>query len=166
MSDGETADPMSARLRDLSTAVAVVLALAVVVHPVLNLVHRYGEDAGAARLLHEFGRDLIRLTPAMFYLCALWAVRGVFRALAEGGRPFGPALAQGLRGVGSNLAWGAAMNVVGSPLLLRWTENRGGFAFDHIPAAAAVGVVGLALLPLARLIERAGRLQNELDSII
>lgn len=156
----------SAQLRLLTTVVTVILALTVAHQPIAEVVGGLRENLGPRALLDDFGRELTRLSPAIFYLCALWAIRGVFGELARRGQAFRPVLARGLRDVGWSLAWGAGMDVVGSPMLLRWLDGNRGPVANYIPAAIAVGVVGLALVLLSRLLERAAELRNELDQII
>ncbi len=154
----------SARLKTLTTVVAALLALSLAAHPVFNITAGLQEGEEPLRLAHRIGVSLIWLTPAVLYVCALWAVRRMFHQLAREGQVFRPALAVGLRGVGWSLAWGAGMDVVGSPLLTRWLDGEpGGSVLHYSPAAAALGVVGLALVMLSRLLDRAADLQNELD---
>jgi len=125
------------------------------------------EGAPLAEQAHELGQILIGIAPALLYLSALWAVRRIFNDLARAGRPVRPALARGLRRVGRRLAWGAGMDVIGSPMLIRWSDGEGGGAVAYyIPAAVALGVVGLALVLVSRLLQRATDMQNELDGFV
>jgi len=167
MSPAPSLSALATRMRDLATVVLVILGLSVAAQPVLLVISSLREDAPPAVMAQDLGQALIRMTPAIFYVSALWAVRRIFSELARRDRPFGPALAKGLRGVGWSLAWGAGMDVVGSPMLLRWTDGeRGGSVAHYIPAAVALGVVGLALVVLARLLDQASAIQDELDQII
>ena len=98
--------------------------------------------------------------PVPFYLYALWAIRAVFRAFAAGGT-FGPAIASGCRRAGWALALGGALSALGVPNLMWLVYGRGGpLQFDV--AYLAVGVVGLALILLGRLLARARALEDEL----
>jgi heme exporter protein D len=159
--------PLSARMRDLATVVLPLLALPVVLQPVLLVLTRLRQDVEPLAIAHELGQALIQITPALLYLWALLAVRRLFSELARQERPFQPALVEGLRRIGWSLAWGAGMDVVGAPMLLRWTDGEpGGSVAHYLPSAVALGVVGLALVLLSRLLQRAAALQDELDQII
>jgi hypothetical protein len=97
--------------------------------------------------------------PVPFYLYALWAIRGAFRSFALGGT-FGPAIASGCVRAGWALAIGATLSAVGVPNLLRLAGGRGGLLMFDV-AYLAVGVVGLALILLGRLLARAAEVQRE-----
>lgn len=167
MTETDDLPERSAQLRLLTTIVLLVLALAVGSQLLLNVLGELRDGVAPLHVAREFGEDLIRVTPAIFYLCALWAVRRVFGELTRAEPVFRPALERGLREVGSSLAWGAGTEVLGAPMLLRYVDGeRGGAVAHYIPAAIAIGVVGLALVLLSRLIGRGAALQDELDSFI
>ena len=118
--------------------------------------------------------------PALFYLYGLAAVRSAFAEFAAGG-VFGPALASACTRAGAAIAAGATMSAVGVPNLRRALiaagiipgEGRTIGPVLHFDAAyLAVGLVGLALVLLGRLLARAfeiqseaARLRGELDEI-
>ena len=97
--------------------------------------------------------------PVPFYLYALWAIRGVFRDFARGGT-LGPAIASGCVHAGGALAIGATLSAVGVPNLARLIRGGGSFLMFDV-AYLAVGVVGLALILLGRLLARAAEAQSE-----
>nr|WP_276208696.1 DUF2975 domain-containing protein [Caulobacter sp. 17J65-9] len=103
--------------------------------------------------------------PAAFYLWGLWSIRSVFADLAAGGR-LQPALASGLTRVGQALVLGAVSSVFVVTNLLRWIgHGKGGYLHFDVPGVV-LGVVGLALMLLARLLAHAAAVQAELDEII
>jgi Protein of unknown function (DUF2975) len=108
---------------------------------------------------------LVRL-PVIFYLAAIWSMRMATSQLANGVMfdLFFPKL---LTRVGWALALGALTSVLIGPLLQRAMlgNHFGGLAaFD--PAAIAVGMVGLLLAILARLLEQAANMRLELEEIL
>ncbi len=114
-------------------------------------------------------RAAVLWSPTIFYLVALWAVRSAFRDFAAGG-VFGPAIATGCTRAGVALAIGATLSTVGVPNAMRIlhaqglverppAEFTGVLTFDT--AYLAVGVVGLALMLLGRLLHRAAEIQTE-----
>ncbi len=108
---------------------------------------------------------LVRL-PIVFYLAAIWSMRLATSQLAQG-VTFDRLLPKMLTRVGWALALGAVTSVLISPLLQRAMlgNHFGGLAaFD--PAAIAVGLVGLLLAILARLLEQAADMRSELDEIL
>lgn len=105
-------------------------------------------------------RAALTWLPVPCYLYALWAIRGGFRDFAAGGT-FGPAIAQGCTRAGWALALGAALSAVGVPNAMRLVYGQGGLLQFDV-AYLAVGVVGLALILLGRLLARAARLEEEL----
>ena len=107
--------------------------------------------------------------PSFFYLYALWSIRSAFRDFSAG-RFFGAAVASGCTRAGLALALGATLSAAGVPNLLRVFRAHGlvevgpqGLTgilqFDT--AYLAVGVVGLALLLLGRLLRHAEEIQKE-----
>jgi hypothetical protein len=114
-------------------------------------------------------RLLVRWSPTFFYLYALWAIRGTFRSFGRGGE-LGAAVARGCIRAGFALAAGATLSAVGVPNLIRILDTLGLVArrpgewagFLHFDVAyLAVGVVGLAMVLLGRLLGWAGELQRE-----
>lgn len=158
----------SAHLRDLGAWVVTVVGLVLLSPIVSGVITRVSDgDASARQLANQAGLELVWATPGIFYLCALWALRRTFAEMARADRVFAPALARGLRDVGSNLTWGAGMEVLGAPLLLRWIDGESGGAVASFSVAAiALGVVGLSLFLLARLLARAAAQEAELRDII
>ena len=108
-------------------------------------------------------------SPTLFYLYALWSIRRAFGAFGKGG-VFGPAMAAGCTHAGWALAVGAGFSAVGVPNLMRALHAAGliegglgrfGAVLQFDTAYLAVGVVGLALVLLGRLLGRAAELQSE-----
>lgn len=109
--------------------------------------------------------SFIYLLPAVGYLWALWAVQ---RALGDvgAGRMFHPAVARAMRHIGLGVLAGALFKVFAVTNLSRWiTGGQGGYLYFDL-AAIVLGVVGAALILLARLVDRARALETELEGIL
>lgn len=116
---------------------------------------------------------VLQWLPSAFYLYALWAIRSGFRDFAIGG-VLGPAIAEGCVRAGISMAIGATLSAVGVPNLVRALSNWGmingqGDRFDGFlifdTAYLAVGVVGLALVLIGRLLRRASAIQREASAL-
>ncbi len=123
--------------------------------------------AGAAALDPETRRwlSLVFALPACGYLFALWAVQ---RALADlaAGHLFHDTVAQAMRRIGAGVLIGALLNVVVVINLTRWIlDGHGSYLYFDL-SGIVLGVVGAALILLARLIDQARALQSELDAIV
>ena len=102
------------------------------------------------------------------YLFAVFAIRQGFAGYARGG-VLGHVMARACRQAGSALVIGAGVSVFGMPLLVRWLAAPGNhlrgtlMVFD--PAYVAIGVVGLALVLLGGLLERAVEAQERMQAL-
>ncbi len=114
-------------------------------------------------------RAAVLWSPTLFYLYALWAIRQAFWTFANGG-VFGPAIAGACTKAGVALSIGAGFSAFAAPTLMRLMGNAGlleppphmaraVLLFDT--AYLAVGVVGLALVLMGRLLGHAADLQGE-----
>jgi hypothetical protein len=104
--------------------------------------------------------------PALFYLWALWTLRGMFAALARGGMTFQPVVVRALARIGWALLLGAGAGLVVAPPVQMLTVPRpvAGFAVFNVPALT-LGVVGLALIAMGRMLQRGARLEAETASL-
>lgn len=122
---------------------------------------------------------LLRLTlswlPSVFYLWALWILRGLFAALAGDGLRLEPGIGKAMARIGVTLMAGGATTLLTAPLvglLARQPHKMGSFPLLNVPALVLM-MLGLALLLLARLLRQgvalqaeAGRLRDELQGFI
>ena len=106
----------------------------------------------------------VRMVPGLAYLWAVWAVQ---RALADlgAGRLFHPTVARAMRHIGVSVLAGALFSVFGVTNVSRLvTGGAGGYAYLDL-SGIVLGVVGAALVLMARLVDQARALQAELDDI-
>lgn len=145
-------------LRRITTLVFAALALGLTLDAAMTM--RSADPAAALLFMLAFR------APVPFYLVALWMIRLAFGQVARGVL-FDEVMSQLLGRLGVWLALGAAATVFATPNLLRllYGPRHGAFAsFD--PAAITLGVVGLMLAILARLLARAAAMRAELDEIL
>lgn len=118
-----------------------------------------GDAATQAMLL------VVRMLPGVGYLWALWAVQRALGELATGAM-FHPAVARAMRHIGIGVLAGALFNVFAVTNLSRWIAGgKGGYLYLDL-SGIVLGVVGAALVLLARLVDQARALQAELDEIL
>jgi hypothetical protein len=108
--------------------------------------------------------QLVWRMPLIFYLWAVWSVRRAIVAIGRG-EGHDEAIAQLIGRVGLALFLGGIATVFVSPWLAAWINGRGSFAFYDV-SAITVGVVGAALVLVARLLGQAAAMRRELDEII
>ena len=118
------------------------------------------EDAGSRALL-----SVVRFLPGLGYLWALWAVQRALGDLAAG-RLFHAAVARAIRHIGVGVLAGALLSVFAITNLSRLiVGGQGGLAYFDL-SGIVLGVVGAALVLLARVVDSARALQAELDEIL
>ena len=106
----------------------------------------------------------VRFVPAIGYLWALWAVQRALGELAAG-LLFHPTVARAMRHMGIGVLAGALFNVFAVTNLSRWiVGGHGGYAYFDL-SGIVLGVVGAALVLMARLVDQARAMQAELDEI-
>lgn len=142
------------------------LALAFVALAFIVVAERAGY-AGLYRAAatHAAWREQLLLAlPAVAYLAALWELRRGVVAVGAG-RLFGPSLASALRRVGLLLVVGALTSLFVIPALYRFLGSAYPRSIDFDVATLVVAVLGLALAFVARLLQRAGVIEAELDEM-
>ncbi|HWS77779.1 MAG TPA: DUF2975 domain-containing protein [Thermomonas sp.] len=109
--------------------------------------------------------SVVQFLPGLGYLWALWAVQRALGDLAAG-RLFHPTVARAMRHIGIGVLAGALFNVFAVTNLSRWIAGGSGSYLYFDLSGIVLGVVGAALVLLARLIDQARALQAELDEIL
>ncbi|RZJ01562.1 MAG: DUF2975 domain-containing protein [Brevundimonas sp.] len=141
-------------------SVGLLLASVHLVFPALNWAIN-----GRAMIPRDTMASLIWITPAAFYLFAVWSIGTALGQIAKG-RLIQPTLASALRHVGLALGLGGVFTVFLMTNLLRLTGAiQGGFLNVDI-GGMTLGMIGGALFLLGRVIDQAGAIQSELDEII
>ena len=151
----------SASLRTAVTVLFVSLAALVV-------LERFGwiavERAASPDVMHRLGVELVAALPEVFYLLALWWIRSALSSCAAG-EFYAPVVTRMLRRVGACLATGAVLNVAVVPSLDRLLGASPGYWIAFDVTGCVLGAIGLSLIILARVLDRARELQTELDAI-
>lgn len=108
---------------------------------------------------------LAQVMPALGYVYALWAVQRALGDLAAG-RMFDQAVPRAMRQIGIGVLAGALLNVFVVTNLVRMiVGGRGSYLYFDL-SGIVLGVVGAALVMLARVVDQARELQAELDEIL
>lgn len=108
---------------------------------------------------------LVIALPAMGYLWALWSAQRALGELAAG-RTFQPTVSRAMRHIGAGVLVGALIEVFAMSNLMRMViGGTGGYLYFNL-SAIVLGVVGAALVLLARLVDEARAMQVELDEIV
>jgi hypothetical protein len=102
--------------------------------------------------------------PVPFYLWAIWSIRRLIVAVGQG-RDQDRVLALMLQHTGIALFLGGVAAVFLAPWLARLIWGRGSFGHYDV-AAITVGVIGLALVVVAYLLQKASEARAELDEIV
>lgn len=119
------------------------------------------DDAATTRAALAF----VRFLPGLAYLWALWAVQRALGDLAAG-RLFHATVARAMRHIGIGVLGGALVSVFAVTNLSRWiTGGTGSWLYFDL-SGIVLGVVGAALVLMARLIDQARAMQAELDEIV
>ena len=112
----------------------------------------------------QYAELLVRQLPAVFYVWALWSVRGALSGYAAGGSLAARA-GKSIQVVGISLFLGGLSNVFAVPLILRSMRGAGSYAhFDM--AAMTLGAVGLSLAIIGRLLADAEAVRRELEEFV
>lgn len=160
-----TADRFQAQCRLLRIGALVVFAglLLLLATGMVGLPWRLATDAADGWSTRAL-LSVVRFLPGVGYLWALWAVQRALGELAEG-RLFHGTVARAMRHIGFGVLAGALLNVFAVTNLSRWIAGgQGGYLYFDL-SGIVLGVVGAALVLLARLVDQARALQAELDEI-
>jgi hypothetical protein len=112
--------------------------------------------------LREFAVQLALSLPAFMNLAALWFLRSAV-ASAAAGEPFGRLVVSAFRRVGALLAASALTALLIAPLLARLAGEQMPRLIDADISTLVLGTLGLGLLFVGTLIDRAGAAQRELE---
>lgn len=160
-------DPFRRHCRLLRVAtVAVALGLgAVVALGLAGPPMLHGFDSSALDPPQWRALRLVAALPAIGYLWALWSAQRALGELASG-RTFQPTVARAMRQIGGGVLAGALLEVFALTNLIRLIlGGRGSYLYFDL-SAIVLGVVGAALILLARLVDEARALQVELDEFV
>lgn len=124
-----------------------------------------GLPLGGPETARKWAQALIRFLPHGAYVYALFALGAALHRIAGGGL-FQPAIVLGLRHAGTALAAGGLYSLFALTNLLRAAGAIEGSYLHFDMAGLALALTGAALILLADLISRAGRLEAELDEIV
>jgi hypothetical protein len=151
--------------------VARIIGVAVVALAILLILERLGAPALAvsrqgvdAATLRGIGMPLIEITPDIAYLVALQSIRAALASFARG-EFFAPLVTRMLARVGALLALGAFAATFVVPLVERALGRSPGYWIAFDVSGLVLGAIGLALIVIARVLQRASAIESELAGI-
>jgi hypothetical protein len=146
--------------------VTVALGLAVlVVFGMVGYPMLFVTKAGALTPAQWWAMRAIVALPAAGYLWALWSAQRALGQLAAGCL-FQPTVSHAMRHIGGGVLVGGLLEVVALTNLTRLVlGGQGGYLYVDL-SAIVLGVVGAALILLARLVDEARAVQVELDEFV
>ena len=152
------------RLRRFLTALVLVLATVIIAERAT-----YAGVFGTAPALAGSGNAAVAIqillsTPAMLYLAALWYLRQAAAAAASGG-PFGTSVVKSLKRVGFCLVGGSVLALFAVPLIFSLGSEQHIRLIDHDVATLIIAAIGLALVFIGQLIDRAAKVEAELEQM-
>ena len=167
MASIDATDEVRADARRLARAIGI----AAVVLWALLILERFGAPALAlvqqgadAATLRGLAQPLIGIAPDIAYLVALHSIRGALASFARG-EFFAPTVTRMLVRVGALLAIGAFAGTFVVPLVERALGWSPGYWIAFDVSGLVLGAVGLALIVIARVLQRASAIESELDGI-
>lgn len=145
------------RLRRFLTFATCFLAIVLIAER-LGYSGAYGPGLDPRKLAAQLALSL----PAIINLAALWFLRTAVAAAANG-EPFGRVVVSAFRRVGALLAAGAFTAILVVPILARLIGEPVERLIDADISTLVLGTLGLGLLFVGTLIDRAGTTQRELE---
>lgn len=149
-------DTLRMRSRWLARAilgVLVILMLVPVTIVVAVLAGRY-----------HLGDVIVRQLPMIFYVAALWSIRGALNEYARGGS-LSDRAGRSIQAVGMSLFLGGLTSVFVVPTILLAIHGHGSFALFDV-SAITLGAVGLSLVVIGRLLGDAEAARRELEEFL
>lgn len=138
---------------------------------VLLLLERFGwviaalsRGAHGSELARRVGFEFVAAGPEILYLISLWWIRQALAAFASGDF-YASIVSTMLRRVGALLAIGAFLNVFIVPALDRALGMSPGYWIAFDVTGLVLGAIGLSLVIVSRILDRARELKAELDEI-
>lgn len=154
----------AARLYRLIGYAVALLGMALLAERFGPLLAAIVSDRLPADASRQAGVAFALTVPSAIYLAGLWSVRPALAAIRDGAL-FAAAISSSLTRVGAVLVLGAALDVAIKPSILALLGSGPGYVIALDFASFALGGIGIALIFLARLIDRAAAVKAELDGI-
>jgi len=160
-----TPDPAIAYFRDSAARLRRILTFATAFLALILLAERLGYAGTYSTAGMDAHTLLVQLTlsiPAILNLAALWSLRTAVAATARG-EVFGMVVVAAFRRVGALLAASSFAVMLVMPLLARLMGQTVQRLIDADISTLVLGTLGLGLLFVGSLIDRAAAAQRELE---
>lgn len=144
---------------------AVSLAAGHVIWPIVRVLGGAVEGEPWRALLRDVGLNLIRALPAVLLLLAVMAAQRVFSRMSAGAI-FTAANVAGIARIGENMLWAAIAAIVISPTLSGWVRHDTTINVDLTDWALLLGVLGVAVSLMGRVLGLATQIKAENEEIV
>jgi hypothetical protein len=161
---GETIQTSSARLRRLVTALSLFLLVLLLLERFGWVVPALAKGAHGSELARRIGFQFVAAGPEIMYLLSLWWIRQALAAFASGDF-YASIVSRMLRRIGTLLAISAFLNVFIVPAVDRSLGMSPGYWIAFDVTGLVLGAIGLSLVIVAHILDRARELKAELDEI-
>lgn len=124
----------------------------------------FADTAAIGDSIPRLALELVYAIPAMVYLAALWRIRATFASVAQGAL-FAPIVAKTLRQVGFMVTVGAGITILVMPMLHRFFGDSYPRLIEFDISSIALGALGIGIVCISKLFDRAQPIQSELEEI-
>ena len=144
---------------------AVSLAAGLVFSPIARVLDGVAEGEPWRAIFRDVGLNLIRALPAVLLLLAVMAAQRVFSRMSRGAI-FTPANAADIGRIGENMLWAAIAAGVIAPTLSGWVRGDVTLSFDVHDWTLLLGVLGVAVSLMGRVLGLATQIKAENEQIV
>lgn len=160
----DTIQASSARLRNLVTALSLLLFVLLLLERFGWVVPALAKGAHGSELAGRIGFQVVAAGPEIMYLLSLWWIRQALVAFASGDF-YASIVSRMLRRIGTLLAIGAFLNVFIVPAVDKAQGMSPGYWIAFDVTGLVLGAIGLSLIIVSHILDRARELKAELDEI-
>lgn len=160
----DTIKASSSRLRNLVTVLSLFLLGLLLLERFGWVIAALAREAHGSELVRRIGFQFVAAGPESMYLLSLWWIRQALAAFAAGDF-YASIVSSMLRRVGTLLAAAAFLNVFIVPSIDKAIGMSRGYWIAFDVTGLVLGVIGLSLVIVSHILDRARELKAELEEI-